>query len=116
MDGHKHRMLLVDDDAETRTVMRRILALCLRGWEIEEAGTLAEGLARLRPPPDCLSWSARERATPPGSVKTLAGTGRRRPEAPRRDGAGEVRRLAVGSGEHPGPAAGRTASGRIPRT
>ena len=54
MDGHTHRMLLVDDDIETRTVMRRMLALCLRGWEIEEAGTLAEGLARLRPPPDCL--------------------------------------------------------------
>src|SRR5689334_6125474 len=54
MDGHTHRMLLVDDDPETRTLLRRILALCLQGWEIEEAGTLAEGLARLRPPPDCL--------------------------------------------------------------
>src|SRR4051794_24971611 len=54
MERHRQRMLLVEDDTGTRTLMRRMLALCLHGWEIEEAGTLAEGLARLHPPPDCL--------------------------------------------------------------
>src|SRR5262249_26961451 len=54
MNGCHHRLLLVDQDTGTRTVTRRMLALCLPGWAIEEAGTLAEGLARLDPPPDCL--------------------------------------------------------------
>jgi DNA-binding NarL/FixJ family response regulator len=54
VDGHEHRMLLVEDHAGTRTLLRRMLALCLPGWEIDEAATLAEGLARLDPPPECL--------------------------------------------------------------
>src|SRR4051812_1794660 len=52
MNGHKHRMLLVEDHHDTRRAMRRILALC--GWEVTEAATVAEGLAHLAPPPDCL--------------------------------------------------------------
>jgi len=52
MNDHKHRMLLVEDCHETRRAMRRILALC--GWEVAEAGTVAEGLAHLASPPDCL--------------------------------------------------------------
>jgi CheY-like chemotaxis protein len=52
MNGLQHRMLLVEDDADTRNILRRILTLC--GWEVVEAGSIAEGLARLEPPPDCL--------------------------------------------------------------
>jgi two-component system KDP operon response regulator KdpE len=52
MNDHKHRMLLVEDDLATRTRLRRIFALC--GWEVVEAATVAEGLARLATPPDCL--------------------------------------------------------------
>lgn len=46
------RLLLVEDHSPTRTAMRRILAM--RGWEVVEAGTIAEGLAGLDPPPRCL--------------------------------------------------------------
>jgi CheY-like chemotaxis protein len=52
MDGHQHRMLLVEDDPDTRNLLRRILTLC--GWEVVEAGSIAEGLARLDPTPDCV--------------------------------------------------------------
>jgi DNA-binding NarL/FixJ family response regulator len=45
-------LLLVEDHQATRDVLRRILALC--GWEILEAATIAEGLAQLDPPPDCI--------------------------------------------------------------
>src|SRR4051794_38775315 len=47
-----HRMLLVEDHPETRTLLRRILSLC--GWNVVEAATVAEGLAQLAFPPDCL--------------------------------------------------------------
>jgi len=43
---------LVEDHEATRHTLRRILALC--GWEVLEAATVAEGLAQLDPPPDCL--------------------------------------------------------------
>jgi DNA-binding response OmpR family regulator len=45
-------MLLVEDDRETRTYLRRVLTLC--GWEVTEAASLKEGAERLDPPPDCL--------------------------------------------------------------
>jgi CheY-like chemotaxis protein len=45
-------VLLVDDHPATRAVLRRILALC--GWDVLEAATIAEGLAQLDPPPDCI--------------------------------------------------------------
>src|SRR4051812_3291594 len=45
-------VLLVDDHLATRDVLRRILALS--GWEVLEAATVAEGLAQLDPPPDCI--------------------------------------------------------------
>jgi CheY-like chemotaxis protein len=45
-------MLLVEDDPDTRKLLRRILTLC--GWDVIEAGSIAEALARLDPPPDCL--------------------------------------------------------------
>jgi CheY-like chemotaxis protein len=38
-------MLLVEDHIPTRDVLRR--ALAHRGWEVSEATTIAEGLARL---------------------------------------------------------------------
>jgi len=50
MNDHPRRMLLVEDHEATRTLLRRILVLC--GWEVCEAGTVAEGLAQLDPPPD----------------------------------------------------------------
>ena len=52
MKEPQHRLLLVEDHTETRHILRRILALC--GWEVLEAPTVAEGLAQLDPPPDCL--------------------------------------------------------------
>jgi DNA-binding response OmpR family regulator len=45
-------MLVVEDDRETRTLLRRMLTLC--GWDVTEAATLKEGFDRLDPPPDCL--------------------------------------------------------------
>jgi DNA-binding NarL/FixJ family response regulator len=50
----RHRMLLVEDHQETRTLLRRILVLTLAGWEVAEAATVEEGLAQLDPPPDCV--------------------------------------------------------------
>ena len=52
MDCRPHRMLLVEDDGQTRTMLRRMLTLC--GWEVTEAASLTEGFDRLDPPPDCL--------------------------------------------------------------
>jgi DNA-binding response OmpR family regulator len=49
---NRQQMLLVEDHEETRTLLRRILSLC--GWQVAEAATVAEGLDRLDPPPDCL--------------------------------------------------------------
>jgi DNA-binding NtrC family response regulator len=45
-------MLVVEDDANTRTALRRIFAL--RGWTVRSAATVAEGLRALDPTPDCL--------------------------------------------------------------
>jgi two-component system KDP operon response regulator KdpE len=45
-------VLLVEDHLATRGLLRRILALC--GWDVLEAATVAEGLAQLDPPPDCI--------------------------------------------------------------
>jgi DNA-binding response OmpR family regulator len=45
-------VLLVDDHQASRDLLRRILALS--GWEVLEAATVAEGLAQLDPPPDCI--------------------------------------------------------------
>ncbi|MEO6809838.1 MAG: response regulator [Isosphaeraceae bacterium] len=47
-----HRLLLVEDHPATRNVLRRLLTM--RGWDVLEATTIAEGLARLDPPPECL--------------------------------------------------------------
>ena len=49
MNDHRQRMLLVEDHKETRTLLRRMLTR--HGWEVSEAGTIAEGLAQLDPPP-----------------------------------------------------------------
>src|SRR3954454_4611615 len=48
------RMLIIEDHQETRTFLRRILALTLTGWDVVEATTVEEGLAQLDPPPDCV--------------------------------------------------------------
>src|SRR3954467_7077389 len=48
----RRHVLLVEDDQATRALLRRILAVC--GWEVREAATIAEGLAQLDPPPDCI--------------------------------------------------------------
>ena len=52
MDCRPNRMLLVEDDGQTRILLRRMLTLC--GWEVTEAASLTEGFDRLDPPPDCL--------------------------------------------------------------
>jgi len=61
-----HRMLLVEDHSETRTLLRRILSLC--GWNVIEAATVAEGLAQLAFPPDCLLLDL---MLPDGSGETI---------------------------------------------
>src|SRR4051794_11233105 len=45
-------VLVVEDHQATRDVLRRILALS--GWDVLEAATVAEGLAQLDSPPDCI--------------------------------------------------------------
>ena len=52
MPEHRHRLLLVEDHPETRQTLRRMLRLC--GWDVAEAATVAEGMDRLDPPPDCV--------------------------------------------------------------
>jgi DNA-binding response OmpR family regulator len=52
MSGQRPRLLIVEDHPDIRTPLRRLLAL--RGWDVLEAGTVAEGLARLDPPPACV--------------------------------------------------------------
>jgi DNA-binding response OmpR family regulator len=50
MDGN--RLLIVEDHAATRAALQILFAR--RGWEVTEAGTVSEALARLDPPPDYL--------------------------------------------------------------
>ena len=45
-------VLLIEDHQATRDILRRHLTRC--GWEVLEAATMAEGLAQLDPPPDCI--------------------------------------------------------------
>jgi DNA-binding response OmpR family regulator len=47
-----HRMLVVEDDPTTRTLLQSLFAR--RGWEVAIASTVADGLAMLTPPPDLL--------------------------------------------------------------
>jgi len=50
MDGH--RVLVVEDERMAREALQIILAS--RGWIVSKAATVAEGLAQLDPPPDCI--------------------------------------------------------------
>lgn len=65
----RQRILLVEDHEETRTLLRRMLSLC--GWKVAEAATVAEGLDRLDPPPDCLVLDLR---LPDGNGATILRT------------------------------------------
>jgi CheY-like chemotaxis protein len=46
------RLLVVDDDSYTRSALRTLLGG--RGWEVNLAATVAEGLAQLDPAPLCV--------------------------------------------------------------
>lgn len=46
------RILVVEDDQASRVALVALFAR--RGWAVSFAGTVAEGLAMLRPPPDCV--------------------------------------------------------------
>jgi DNA-binding response OmpR family regulator len=46
------RMLIVEDDKTTSNLLRSIFTH--KGWQVETAGTVLEGLAALDPPPDFL--------------------------------------------------------------
>jgi DNA-binding response OmpR family regulator len=46
------RMLIVEDDRVTSNLLKLILTR--KGWQVETAGTMLEGIAALDPPPDCL--------------------------------------------------------------
>lgn len=54
MDGHRRRMLLIEDHRATRHTIRRLLTR--RGWDVLEAGTIAEAVDQLEynRPPDCV--------------------------------------------------------------
>src|SRR4051812_2466873 len=52
LEKQRRLLLLVEDHQSTREIMRRILGFC--GWDVLEAATIAEGLAQLDPPPDCI--------------------------------------------------------------
>jgi len=45
-------LLVVEDDPATRNALRRIFLL--KGWLVRVASTVAEGMAQLDPPPDCV--------------------------------------------------------------
>jgi two-component system response regulator RegA len=45
-------LLIVDDDWRTLDALKRIFAD--RGWEVCSAGSMAEGLTQLEPPPRCV--------------------------------------------------------------
>ncbi len=46
------RLLVVEDDQSSRFALQKIFTL--RGWNVSAAATLAEALALLEPPPDCV--------------------------------------------------------------
>jgi DNA-binding NarL/FixJ family response regulator len=46
------RLLVVDDDPYTRSALRVLFGR--QGWEVASAATVAEGLARLDPAPQCV--------------------------------------------------------------
>jgi two-component system KDP operon response regulator KdpE len=46
------RLLIVEDHHDIRAALRRLLVH--RGWQVLEAASIAEGLALLDPPPDCI--------------------------------------------------------------
>ena len=48
----KQCLLVVEDDAATRNALKRIFVN--KGWSVRVASTVAEGLAQLDPPPDCV--------------------------------------------------------------
>src|SRR4051794_5324183 len=48
----KPRLLVVEDHEGTRHVLRSLFIRL--GWEVRVAGTIAEGLALLEPPPHCV--------------------------------------------------------------
>ena len=50
MDGY--RILVVEDDAESRHGLQRLLSH--KGWVVTVARTVAEAMEKLRPPPHCL--------------------------------------------------------------
>src|SRR5262249_21997657 len=52
MDSHRNRMLVVDDDPTTRDLLKTFFDR--KGWDVEVASTVSDGLARLSPPPDLL--------------------------------------------------------------
>ena len=45
-------LLVVEDDPTTRKALRKYFQL--KGWDVRTASTVAEGLAQLEPPPDCV--------------------------------------------------------------
>jgi len=45
-------LLVVEDDSSTRNALRRIFIH--KGWRVLVASNVAEGMAQLEPPPDCV--------------------------------------------------------------
>ena len=45
-------VLIVEDHEQTRALLSRVFAA--RGWDVRESATVAEGIAALEPPPECV--------------------------------------------------------------
>lgn len=52
MHGQPHKILVVEDHEATRRALTRLLER--RGWLVDSAGTVAEGLERLKGKPQCV--------------------------------------------------------------
>jgi DNA-binding NtrC family response regulator len=55
MDGK--RLLIIEMDRILREAVSRLFVL--RGWQVERAATVIEGLDMLAPPPDCILMDVR---------------------------------------------------------
>jgi DNA-binding response OmpR family regulator len=66
----RKRLLIVEGDRILREAISRLFAL--RGWQVEPAATMNEGLSKLLPPPDCVLLDVRGTDRPVAEFIRLA--------------------------------------------
>jgi DNA-binding NarL/FixJ family response regulator len=71
MDGK--RLLIIEMDRILREAISRLFVL--RGWHVERAATVGEGLAKMVRPPDCLLLDVRSPDRPVGELIRKAQAG-----------------------------------------